>query len=603
VSRKRTRHKVPDSTGTRVQELLSAGRTVEARRLCLEYCAAHPRDPGRMLLMASIDAREGRFDAVMERCRQVLLLAPDNTVAWYNLGVAAQMLGRVPEAEQAYRELLARQPESASALNNLAALLLDRGVYGEALPLLERVVQASPGNAVAWFRLGQCQAGTARTEAALASYRKALSVRPDFPECSYALALQLGARGDYDEAQAMLRQLLARNPDSPDLVAALAGLYEFRGDRAAAMECLEPALQGEHASPKLATVYAHCAQTDAEREQALQLLDRILERGDWPEPDQRDACYAGAALHDRLGHYARAMAMYHRANRLEHAAIDLPAIEREFARIRAGFPVRRADSRPYAGNPSGLPVFVVGMPRSGTTLIEQVLASHSEVAGAGELDDIGRMAARLGRLGPGPYPRCLQQATAGTLDELAAGYLGHLEGIGAGARRVVDKMPHNFLALGLIDLLFPGARVIHCTRDPRDTCLSIYFRHFTANHPYAADLHALGRYYREYASLMRFWKSILRIPMREVAYEDMVEHPEQAVRGLLQFCGLAWEDRCLRHHENPRVVTTPTYQDIRKPLYRTSLARWRHYRDWLEPLQAGLGDEWPGETRVEREQT
>ncbi len=594
--------KSPDAS-SRVQALLASGQVNEALKLCEQCCLDNPGDNDLLLLMASIYARQGEIGRVEECCRKVLSGAPDNTIAWYNLGVAAQLGGCLAEAEQAYREVLVRQPDAPLALPRLVALLRNRGAHIEAQQLLQRAVHDSPGSEIAWFLLGQCQSDAAMQDAACHSYRKALLIRPDFPECSYALALLLSATGDYDEAQEILQEHLARNPGSPDLVAALAGLHEFRGDRASALKCLLPALQGNQVNLKLATVYAHCVQTDEERSAALQLLGDVMQRQEWPDIEQRDACYAGAALHDQLGHYTHAMEMYRHANRLEHAVVDIPAIEQEFMRLRAGFPIVRADAVVYHGNTSTLPVFIVGMPRSGTTLVEQVLASHSEVHGAGELNDIARMVSRLGRHTTDPYPECLRHLPSSTLDDYASSYIGRLAEIGQGACRVVDKMPHNFLALGLIDLLFPGTRIIHCVRDPRDTCLSVYFRHFSANHPYATDLYALGRYYREYARLMRYWKSVLQIPILDVVYEDMVEHPEEVIRSMLQFCDLEWQDRCLHYHRNSRVVTTPTYQDVRKPLYLSSLARWRHYREWLDELHAGLGTEWPAEGRVEPERT
>jgi hypothetical protein len=188
------------------------------------------------------------------------------------------------------------------------------------------------------------------------------------------------------------------------------------------------------------------------------------------------------------------------------------------------------------------------------------------------------------------YPDCLETIGVEALDQLAAKHLARLESLVPGTARVTDKMPQNFINLGLIDLLFPGARVIHCVRDPLDTCLSIYFQPFMKHHDYATNLTHIGLYYREYRRLMAHWRTVLRVPLLDLRYEDLVENPVEKVRQLLDFCGLPWNDRCLRHHESGRIAKTFSYSQVRQPIYRTSVARWRRYEKHLGPLIEALGD-------------
>jgi hypothetical protein len=246
--------------------------------------------------------------------------------------------------------------------------------------------------------------------------------------------------------------------------------------------------------------------------------------------------------------------------------------------------------------PSGIaddtPIFVVGMPRSGTTLVESILAGHPQVHGAGELDDMLLLRQDLAKAhGAGKvYPDFLQTISIEILDQFATKHLARLESLSREAARVTDKMPQNFVQLGLIDLLFPGARVIHCMRNPLDTCLSIYFQPFMQHHDYATELRNIGLYYREYLRLMDHWRSVLRIPMLDLRYEDLVENSEEQVRRLLDFCELPWDERCLRHHESGRVARTFSYNQVRKPIYKTSVARWKRYERHLGPLIEALGD-------------
>jgi hypothetical protein len=239
------------------------------------------------------------------------------------------------------------------------------------------------------------------------------------------------------------------------------------------------------------------------------------------------------------------------------------------------------------------------MPRSGTSLVEQILASHPHVYGAGELTTIGDLAATLGRSTGSQhgYPRNVLNAGTEAIESCAAEYLRQIAALSGEAPRVSDKMPHNFLYLGLIDLMFPGARVIHVARDPMDTCLSLFFQTFNSMHSYSTDLTYLGAYYRQYERLMNHWERVLRIPMLTVRYETLVEDVEKATRDMLEFCELPWDPVCLQFHASGRIVKTPSYDQVRQPIYRSSVARWRRYEKHLGALMAALGA--PGGQRRE----
>ena len=248
---------------------------------------------------------------------------------------------------------------------------------------------------------------------------------------------------------------------------------------------------------------------------------------------------------------------------------------------------------PRASIRSARPIFVVGMMRSGTTLTEQILASHPAVFGAGELPDIVEMANSLpATLNTDiPYPQCMALLTQAKLDELAQRYLERLAEFSADASRVVDKAPVNFRHLGLIELMFPDAHVIHCLRDPRDSCLSMYFTDFVHSHEYSSDLANLGSFYRDYRRVTRHWRNISKIPLLEVQYEELVAEPEATIRRIVAFCGLEWDDRCLNFHKSKRYINTPSYDQVRQPIYKKSAGRWKNYARHLEPLIEALGDE------------
>ena len=238
------------------------------------------------------------------------------------------------------------------------------------------------------------------------------------------------------------------------------------------------------------------------------------------------------------------------------------------------------------------PVFIVGMPRSGTSLTEQILASHPEVFGAGELNDINESIAKLPAMirNNNTYPGCIKDLNQEIADKLAQEYLTRLDSFSTEKKRITDKMPHNFVNLGLISLLFPEARIIHCLRDPRDTCLSLYFQDFGWIHPYATRLENLGNYYVQYKRLMKHWTSVLDTPILTIQYEDIISDQEHISRELVNFCGLDWHDDCLQFYASTRTVATASYDQVRQPIYKKSIGRWKNYEKHLDPLTMALGE-------------
>lgn len=317
------------------------------------------------------------------------------------------------------------------------------------------------------------------------------------------------------------------------------------------------------------------------------MLDRADEQAD------RDSC---AALHfklgtllDKAGQYPAAFAHVQRANELRDHQFDSAAFGAFVDDLIRTFSPEFVRAMARARHGSTRPLFIVGMPRSGTSLVEQILASHPQVQGAGELEDIRLLMAQLPARVQQPFPACFAALTPTLCDELAQPYLDRLTQLSAQARYVSNKMPENFLHLGLVAMLFPQARVIHCRRDPLDTCLSCYFNDFSGSHAYAYDLADLGRYYHHYQRLMDHWRAVLDLPILELDNEALVADQEGMTRRLLAFCELPWDAACLRFYEHDRVVNTLSYRQVRRPITDVSIGRWRHYAEYLGPLKQALG--------------
>jgi len=302
--------------------------------------------------------------------------------------------------------------------------------------------------------------------------------------------------------------------------------------------------------------------------------------------------FAAAELLDRVGRYDEAFAHARQANQLVGAKYEPAQVERSVDALIAYFTRRKIQSLPRSTLGDERPVFIVGMPRSGTSLVEQILASHPDVYGAGELEAIfqiaGQAEARLSGRGFA-FPQSLDGITSSLADELAANYLRPLTALAPAARRITDKLPLNFLQLGLISILFPQARVIHCMRDPRDTCLSCYMTHFSSGNEFSYDLRSCGHFYRQYEKLMTHWKRALDLPILDVIYGQLVEDAEGQSRRMVEFLGLPWDPQCLRFYDNTRYVPTASNAQVRQPIYQSSVGRWRHYDKHLAPLLAALG--------------
>ena len=589
----------------------------EAARLKPDFAAAFTN-------MGTVLQAQGKLGEALACHREALRLAP-LPEAQYNLGNVLKEMGRYQEAETCYRAALRLKPDFAEAYNNLGAVLgelnrLDEAAesyekslrlhanattyfnlgntllrqmqFHRAVTCYRQALQLDPGHAASHNNLGNAFRLLNRIEGAEAAYREALRLKPDFADAHANLGSLLLERGRLDEALESYRRALQLDPGHIKAAVGEARAYERQRDYEKAYARLQPLLESGTESADVALAFAALCRHVKRCGDAIALLERLL-GSDTPAL----SAYERVLLHFELGRlldaaaeYDRAFVHYSQGNALKAQGFDPAAHLRHIDGLIESYSAGFMAGAPRATLVSQRPVFIVGMPRSGTSLVEQILASHPRVVGAGELEDINRIAGSVAEVcATGePYPQCISALTPEACDLLSRRYLDRLAEISGEAERITDKMPVNFLHLGLIALLFPKARVIHCVRDPLDTCLSCYFQHFADANPYAYDLGHLGAYYRQYERLMRHWQAVLDISMLEVRYEDLVADLEGVSRAMVDFCGLEWDERCLQFYDTRRIVTTASYDQVRRPLYRQSVGRWRHYEDHLGPLKEAL---------------
>ncbi|MHB8256708.1 MAG: tetratricopeptide repeat protein [Acidiferrobacterales bacterium] len=551
-----------------------------------EYAEAH------FNLALCHQAREDPVSA--EACfRRAIELRPGYAEAHGCLGSLLVAAGKLDDAVISFRRAIELNPESAENQRGLGIALAFQRKWDQAVSQFRLALKLKPDSADAYVSLGNAllgwDQGPRHGKEAEACFLQALRCKPDDPEIHLNLAAMLVDMGRDEEAEAYYRRVLELDPDHSAGIAGLAMLFERKGNFDAGLALVQPLIDAGTNDTQAMLSYAALLRNQDRRAEAVTLLEKVLQQS-LDTKRRVDVHFALGKLYDELRQYDNAFGHYRQANTFDVKEFNEQEVVHQFDAILAAFAPARIGNRPRASNRSRLPVFIVGMPRSGTSLVEQILASHPLVHGAGELIDIFDIASQLpSTLGTRRfYPNCVDDLSRKSVDSIAQKHLDRLGRLSRDVMRVTDKMPHNFMYLGLIDLLFPGARIIHCMRDPVDTCLSIYFQRFNDFHAYARDLTSLGRYYRQYLRLMAHWKKVLRIPLMEVQYEDLVENQEVISRKMIEFCELEWDDRCLRFHETGRFVTTPSYDQVRRPIYKKSVARWKNYEQFLEPLVNAL---------------
>ncbi len=595
-----------------------------ALRLRPDFVGAHAA-------LADALREQGRLRDAEESYRRVLALASDHDTAMANLGLMLLHIGRMEEGLELCRQAASRSSGEILPRQNLARMLLEYGRLDEAMQILEQALERTPNAAeislligIAWDELGEvaeaanwlnralhlddglleARVRLAGLEADVENHQQALDILESVlqidPARLDAIMGKARARlslGDVDGSVADYRDAIRRYPESAALRAALGATLSSGGDIAGAVECQREAIalnkQCVPAYAGLLTTLRHKA-SDEERDAALALLD-----APWMTDDKRASVRFGlAAYYDGKGEWDEAAKQMVQANALRkdadarrHRSYDPSFYEALVDRIIDTFTPALFEKLRGQGSDSERPVFIVGMPRSGTTLTEQILASHPAVFGAGERSFARQSLALLPHLmqreNDDPL-QCLREVDRDTLQTAAAWHLGRFDALGAGeAQRIVDKMPDNYSLLGWLAVLFPRARFIHCRRDPRDVALSCWTTNFSAIR-WANDLDHLARRMEQHRRLMEHWRHVLPVPMLEIDYEDMVADQEGQSRKLIEWLGLDWNDRCLSFFATERLVRTASVTQVRQPIYRRSVERWRHYESMLAPLSARL---------------
>jgi len=525
--------------------LLAQGRTTEASGLLDSVVGADPHDLDARRLRAEIAIRDGRMRSAREDLEFLLRRAPDDVRVLQTLAGVCHATG-----------------DTAAALTHLA-----------------RALDLAPQDPRLWHSLGLVCHGAGRYASALDAYGRALTIRPGFSPAAIGAAKVRQLLGELDTARGIFEQVLATAPDNLDALSGLVLQEELLGNVERANDLLESVNHAGQLPPELAIPWARLQRRAGRPGEAVDRLEALLPSIAEVQTRSHALFALGQALDD-LGETERAFSAFSEANALKPRDFDPAGHRRRLRRISGAWTRQALKSVNGMGSDSEQPVFIVGMPRSGTSLLEQIISRHPEVHACGELRTIGSLAAELQDDGGVVMP---QELTRPVLASVADRYLQ--QAAAGGVRRFTDKMPANFMHLGFIQALFPGARIIHCVRDPLDTGLSCYFQDFSAlGLSWSCRLEDIADYYVSYRRLMDHWTATIDLPVLEVRYENVVTALEQQTRRLLEFLDLPWDPACLAFANSDRIVTTASHDQVSRELYSSAVGRHRAYRPYLGPL-------------------
>ncbi|MBL8266796.1 tetratricopeptide repeat-containing sulfotransferase family protein [Steroidobacter sp.] len=518
-----------------------------------EVIAAFPEHSRALHYLGLIAQQTGHPSEAVRLLQRSIALDPSDARAHNHLGQMWVRLKNKPAALDCFEKAVQADATHADSINSLANALLVRDPV-RAIELYRRVLELDPQSANAAYNLANALNEQRDSDAALVLYQRALEIDPQHVRAHRNVAVLMEQKGRFEQAAGHYQSALEINPRH---AGALANLISLR--------FYEPTLENIHRAQQLLT---DASVGDEERIKLNSGLGKY---------------------HDREGRYAQAFEHFLAAKRIvgeRGAGFDVRRIVDQVDRTIDAFSPTFFQRAPRHGSDSARPIFIVGMPRSGTTLTEQILASHKSVYGAGELQDLPRI---LKGLRPG-YPANIDTLDESQLAALAEEYLRSLQAQAGEALRITDKLPVNFMHLGMIATLFPRARIVHCRRDPMDVGLSCLIEQFDMENDFSTRLDFFGQYFLQYDRLMAHWRATLPLPMFELRYEQLVADSSTQVHALVDYCGLEWDEACLKFQQADRAVRTPSRWQVRQPIYQRSVGRWRNYAEQMEPLRRLLSE-------------
>ncbi|TPL54181.1 tetratricopeptide repeat-containing sulfotransferase family protein [Mesorhizobium sp. B2-4-6] len=534
-------------------QLHQAGRRQEAEALYRQVLGQQPNHAAALHFLGLLLHQTGRSEEGLDLIERSVTLQPENADFLNNMGTVMRDLGRIAAAIDFFRGAVDIRPDQLAARDNLGSSLTQLGQFDAAEEIYRGTIGRNPFHVRARVGLAETLQEAGRLDEAIKLFREALSIRPKDAELLYGLGVAMMEKGKLDEATDLARRALA-------------------------------------IAPNMAKAWLLLTQVKRQTERDKELSGMEAEHAKAPQGSlaRMQLSFGLGKVNDDLKDYGRAFDYFAEGNAIRRKAIDYdPARTRgEFEAMKAAFDTAFFEKHKPSGISDDTPIFVVGMPRSGTTLVEQIIASHSQVFGAGELNILKTAVGKQFPMSmPGGFPAGIADMPDKVFAEAGQAYLDMLHTRYPGYRHVTDKMPGNFLLVGFLHMMLPKAKIVHCARDAAATCLSIFKVHFRGDgHRYGYDLGELADFHNLYTDIMAHWRKVLPGVVHDVRYEDFVADQEGQTRALMAHLGLPWDDKVLSFHETDRPVRTASAAQVRQPMYQGSVDLWKRYGDRLKPL-------------------
>lgn len=548
-----------------------------------------PFTPIEAMALAEQHKAAGRLAEAEVILKQILAAAPNFHPAYHLLGLIAYEVGKLPLAVELIAKAISIEPKVTLYHRNVGEMCRRLGRLDEAVAAGRRATGLAPNDVDAHYNLGLALTDKAQWDDAIHSYRRALELNPGHGLSWNNLGAALEKKGDQTEAEVAYAKAVALNPSHHEAQNNLGALYSEQGRLEDASRCFDEAIK---ANPNFAEAHFNLSSLKTYREDDPHLIcleQNLSQAAAMPMNARIRYWFALGKAREDVGRYDEAFAAYAEGNRLQHGLLpyDEAKADQMLERVIATFSREFFEARNNVRGSDKAPIFIVGMPRSGTTLLEQILSSHPAVHGAGELINLNQviMDARPALDELPHFPDFVPELSAEDFTQIGETYAQQVWQLAPDALRITDKMPSNFFYIGMIRLMLPNAKIIHAMRDPMDSCFSNYARLFNETMEFTYDLGTLGRYYTRYIRLMQHWHEVLPPDsILDLRYEELVADTEGQARRILDYVGLPWDDNCLAFYQNKRHVKTASVAQVRKPIYKTSVARWRHFAKHLQPL-------------------
>lgn len=606
---------------------LNTGQNEVAKELFLTAITLNENQALYHRNLATSQLRLAENKDAEKACRRSISLDDSDSIAYTNLGAALfelqhyseavapletaimlnklnasamTLLAKVKNKLQCYSEaepvaLAASNlaANNAEAMAELAIALRYNGKPVEAINVGEQLIKLEPGIAEHYVSLAKTYIELGKSAEAEKAARNAIKLEPDNAMAYSVLAAAVVESLGWDEARKNIDRAIALDSTEEQFIIQKASILELMGETRKSFELIKPLVHNRKFvnTPALMT-YATLAEKFGHEKNAAKILESVLNNSGLPDLVRLTLSFSAGKLFDRQKKYDKAFGYFAKANSLKPREYKRETAERLYKNIKENFNADFLESAPCSSASGEGMIFIVGMPRSGTSLTEQILASHPQVKAAGELKQIDNVCTTLPAVAgyAEAYPIYAANLTPDVLNDAAKMYMDYINTLFPdNTGKITDKMPLNFIYLGMIYLMFPQAKIIHCNRDPIDTCLSCYFLNFsTSGLSFAYNLEDLGHQYQLYMSLMSHWKSTLPVDIYELKYEMLVDSPDSEVPKLLEFCGLEWDDACLQHHKSSLTTVTASYEQVRQPIYKSSVKRWKNYEKHIGKLIQAL---------------